>query len=453
MKAGAYLASNFPAMRLRRQWYILLPLTLSALGGVLGYHAVPMRYKSEALLQVVSPATAAEPAKGLSDSRVAAIEAQIFSDSRLQQLIDDFGLYPPRDNLASPKDTVETMRSNIAVTARGADASFSVAYTGGDPETVQKVTQRLAALCVEADPLDRESLAETTNQVLDSQLQHAKDSLIEQERKLEDYQRKHRGVQPSSELQSTLQVLQATEKQLRATRESMSRARARRQTLEQQIAQADGQTAAVAEPSLDGAAPGSGRPVQPGTQDGAPSVYSDASGAHEPVPLSRHALRLELQAVNAQLETSRAQQALLQKRMADTRTKVETLRVRELELQTLMRHRATLEDTYSTLLGKRAGARSSRGLAETQGRTAFRIQRPASRPERPHNEPKRLAAMLAGTVFGFGSGIVVLGLLGRRGSTFQDADDVVRLLSLPVLGLIPLVHSRVDDSGHVGPDS
>ena len=75
----------------------------------------------------------------------------------------------------------------------GKESSFRLTYVNPDPEIAQKVTQRLAALFIDENLRDRENLADRTSSFLGSQLQDAKQRLIEQEKKLEEYRRRYAG--------------------------------------------------------------------------------------------------------------------------------------------------------------------------------------------------------------------------------------------------------------------
>jgi capsular polysaccharide biosynthesis protein len=67
----------------------------------------------------------------------------------------------------------------------------------------------------------------------------------------------------------------------------------------------------------------------------------------------------------------------------------------------------------------------------------FRILDSASLPERPHNQNQRLGLLVGGPIAGLALALLLLGFLEYRDSTFACEDDVLRVLSLPVLALIP----------------
>ena len=120
-------------------------------------------------------------------------------------------------------------------------------YVSSDPQTAQKVAARLASLYIEENLRDRENLAEETNLFLESQLNEAKERLIEHEKKLEAYRRRYAGELPS-QLDSNLQAIQNAQLQLQSVSESINRARERRLLIERQIADAETFPALVTAP-------------------------------------------------------------------------------------------------------------------------------------------------------------------------------------------------------------
>jgi hypothetical protein len=60
-------------------------------------------------------------------------------------------------------------------------------------------------------------------------------------------------------------------------------------------------------------------------------------------------------------------------------------------------------------------------------------------PQRPHNEMKRLTMAIGGSLGGLVLGLLLVGSIEYRDSTFKTEDDVMRVLSLPVLALVPIM--------------
>ena len=127
--------------------------------------------------------------------------------------------------------------------------SFRVSYVSDEAEKARKVTERLASLYIEQNLKDRENQADSTSQFLSTQLEEAKQRLIEQEKKLEEYRKSHAGQMPS-QLQGNLQAIQTASLQLQTLNESTNRAQERRLLVERQIA--DTQALSVPVPATVG---------------------------------------------------------------------------------------------------------------------------------------------------------------------------------------------------------
>src|SRR5262249_5539690 len=114
---------------------------------------------------------------------------------------------------------------------------------------------------------------------------------------------------------------------------------------------------------------------------------------------------------------------------------------RESELAELMRDYTTLQATYTNLLQKQEDSKLAANLERRQIGEQFRIIDPASLPERPSNQSKRLMASAAATVPGLARGRGLIAFLEFRDSTFKAEEDVLRVLTLPVLALVPVIAS------------
>ena len=80
---------------------------------------------------------------------------QILSRTRLERLIDEFKLYTQERQQTIMEEIVQHSRENIDVSmfSHGAElGGFRVAFTGEDPRTVMRVTDRFASLFIEEHP-------------------------------------------------------------------------------------------------------------------------------------------------------------------------------------------------------------------------------------------------------------------------------------------------------------
>lgn len=471
----------------RRKWLVILPFTIGLAGGIVGFQRFPEEYRSETLIMVVPQRIPDSYVKSTItatvEDRLSSISDQILSRSRLERIITDFDLYKEARQTEVMEDVVQKMRSDIKPTLVGSkESAFRISYVSKDPRTAQKVTERLASLYIEENLRDRENLAESTNQFLESELEDAKRRLVDHEKKLEEYRRSHAGQLPS-QLQSNLQAIQNAQMQLQAVSESINRARERRLLLERQVA--DAQTLAIPSPVSTSTTGSPDTPTAPQQLETAqsrldlyrlrytpdhPDVKSlqrtiaelqakvdeearkpQTATTDKPVS-SAEALRqkrirdlqADIEILDRQVLTAQAEETRLKSMIADYQAKVDVLPTRESELVELTRDYATLQETYSSLLKKREDSKLSANLERRQIGEQFRILDPASLPERPSNQKQRLMVLAGGVFGGLAVGLCLIGFLEYRDSSFKSEEDVLRVLTLPVLALVPVMISESD---------
>ncbi len=97
---------------------------------------------------------------------------------------------------------------------------------------------------------------------------------------------------------------------------------------------------------------------------------------------------------------------------------MDVLPSRESELVELTRDYSTLQAAYSSLLTKREDSMIAANLERRQIGEQFRIVDAASTPERPFNQRQRLGVMVSGAAAGLVLGLLLVGLLEFRDSSF-----------------------------------
>ncbi len=222
----------------RRRWQIIVPFLLVAGGAIRYAQTLPDRYRSETVILIVPQRVPESYVHSTVTSRIEdrlrSINQQIMSRTRLEPIIQTLNLYPGLMKNGLVEDAVARMRLDADVQVVKGDA-FRVSFIANEPRTAMKVTQQLASLFIDENLKDREVLAEDTNQFLDSQLDNAKQRLIEHEKKLEEYRKRYAGQLPT-QVQSNLQVIQNAQMQIQSINDSIGRDRDRRLMLERQVA-------------------------------------------------------------------------------------------------------------------------------------------------------------------------------------------------------------------------
>jgi len=470
---------------LRRGWLIVLPFAIGVAAAPVISRFVPKLFRSETLITVIPQRVPDSYVKSTVttkiEDRLPSINSVILSRSRLERTISDFNLYAGQRAGGIMEDIVQRMRADITVKLEGPE-SFRVSYVSRDPQTAQKVTARLASLYIEENLRDRENLAEETNQFLESQLNDAKERLIEHEKKLEAYRRQYSGQLPT-QLASNLQTIQNAQLQLGTVNDALNRLRERRLLIEHQIA--DAQALPAGTPVTTGAGEQAAslttaqqleraerqletfrltyKPNHPDIRTIERTIRElQARLAEEqqhpeeaapertasPTEQARQKRLRELQGdmdiIDRQIAANQADETALKQRMSEYQGNVDALPTRESELVELTRDYGTLQTAYQNLLTKREDSKVAANLERRQIGEQFRILDPASLPERPYNQLQRLGIIGAGAIVGLLFGLVVVAWLEFRDSSFKREDDVVRTLSLPVLALVPIMASERD---------
>jgi len=484
--ARTYTLDEILSLIARRRWLILVPFALGVAAAPLLDRYAPERYRSDALILVIPQRVPDSYVKATVsqsvEERLPSITDQILSRSRLERIIQELDLYKAERSREVMENVVQMMRDDVITSAVGkAVNSFRVSYVSHNAETARKVTERLASLYIEQNLRDRENQADSTSQFLATQLEEAKRRLIEQEKKLEDYRKGHAGQLPT-QLQGNLQAIQNANLQLQSLNESTNRAQERRLLIERQIA--DTQAVPLPPAPLPLATPEAPAPASTAQQldlararlasflqrytPDHPEVVSlertiadlvvrlesetptsvTQAVPEKPITAAEAAqrkrildLQAELAVIDHQLTANRAEEANLKQTIVAYQARVDILPTRESELVELTRDYSTLQTAYVNLLTKREDSVIAANLERRQIGEQFKLLDVASLPERPYNRVQRLGVMASGAAAGFVLGLLVVWGLEYRDPSFRREEEVLKVLSLPVLALIPVMSS------------
>jgi len=469
----------------RRRWLLFMPLVVCTLSALVAAKFLPNRYKSETLIMLLPQRIPDSYVKttitAKIEDRLATLESQILSRSRLERIILDLDLYRKLRERLPMEDVVQRMRADIAIKIEGKE-SFRVSYVSDSPTIAQNTTDRLASLFIEENLRDRENQAEDTNQFLDSQLQDARRRLIEQEKKLEEYRRRYSGQLPS-QATTNLQAVQNLQLQLQTLDEATDRARERRLLLERQVADLE-----TPDPLSPGALPAlspegaletvgqqldtararlrllltRAKPDHPDVKmlqrnirdlelrqqveandPGAVAVQRPATAAEGARQKRIRDLKAELQVIDREIQDKQLQEKHIRGEIGEYQVKLEAMPSRESDLVELTRDYTTLQTSYQSLLAKREESKLAANLERRNIGEQFKVLDPARAPERPFS-PNRPLITGIGSVAGLLIGAALILLVEYRDSTLAGEDDVVRLFQLPVLALVPVMMSADD---------
>src|SRR6266481_5488363 len=236
MVRNGELAAEDAKRVLRRYWWIL-PITVVGCGTIALSLAMvlPKRYTSQTLILVQQPSVPSDIVKPVVtedlNHRLASMQGQILSRTRLEPIIDKFGLYPEVHGKVHIEDLVERLRASIGVTPLASMPGtqnqslpgFYVSVTFNNPQLGQQICTEITSMFMEQNAHALEQQAARTTSFLSQQLDEAKTKLDAQDAKLAQFKRQYLGSLPEEE-QTNLNILTGMNTQLEANTQALSRA-------------------------------------------------------------------------------------------------------------------------------------------------------------------------------------------------------------------------------------
>ncbi|MCI0545920.1 MAG: Wzz/FepE/Etk N-terminal domain-containing protein [Candidatus Rokubacteria bacterium] len=455
----------------RRKWIALVAFLVpfSALMSTIAF--LPKIYRSTATVLVERQQVPESFVKATVTSelqtRLDTISQEILSRSRLQGVIERFGLYPEARSRVAPDDLVIRMRRDIQVRLeeggpKGATVAFAVSYTGRDPETAAQVANTLASAYVEENLKVRERQAAGTAEFLRAQLAEMKNKLDVQERQVSEFKRRNVGGLPQ-QIDANLSTLERLNSQLRLNSDSQTRVLERQQALRRQLAEGG--------PIVLG--PGGGpdnlatrlaqlkqqlTELQTQYSEKYPDVIRTkneiavlerqmAAADKKPPPAPRETpstdpyvgrARQALAEVEAELRVLHGEEQRLRQAIGTYQGRVESTPVREQEYQELSRDYETTREMYRSLLTKYGEAQIAESMEQRQKGEQFRILDPAL-PMRAPAAPKRLPLSVLALALSLGLAALAVVVMETLDTSFHSVDELRRFTSVAVLASIPVV--------------
>lgn len=464
---------------IRRRWWLLGPFfTL----GLLGYsiaQVLPLEYRSEALIivdQQKVPEQYVTPNVLITlQRRLDAMTQQILSRTRLQQFIEDLGLYKKERQRKPMDDLLDLMRSRISIElvqtpGRKDDLTgFRIHFTDQDPYIAQRVTGDLTSLFIEQNVRERTQQSLGTTAFLENELEQSRKDLADVEERVRRYKLNHLGQLPEQQ-QSNLQILSSIQAQLQANSAALDRAEQQRTYLESMRAQLEAGRAfqkAVDENGATAASPASSSlsaveatladlwkqlHVAGGKfTDKHPEVLrlkkeiADWEAAaqrtrSERMPLAE--IDSKLKAVQTELESGKREGGELRARIREMQNRLNMTPVREQELAGVTRQYESARTHYQSLLQKKMGSELASNLEQRQGGEQFRLLDPANLPRHP--EPGQLKVIIMGWALGAVLGIALLIAKEALDTTIHRDSDLEHGDLVDVLVRIPSLTTAQD---------
>ena len=467
------------AKRIFRNYWWILPIAVIGCGtlSLLVATLLPKRYTSETLVLVDQPTVPTEFVKPVVtedlNHRLASMQEQILSRTRLQPIIEKFGLYPADRGRVHIEGLVEKLQTAVKVkpmdSMPGTGNSlpgFYVDVTFDNPQTAQQICTEITSMFMQQNTREREQQAVQTTTFLSGQLEEAKKKLDDQDQKLAAFKRQYLGSLPEEE-QTNLNLLTGMNAQLEANVQAISRAQQDKTFNESLLTQQENSATtlgAVGQNNSDtpeqqlnaledqlASLQARYTPEHPDVvklrnqveeykrrMAAAPKVNHDSVAIPKTDSYQVQQLRAKLRQDDQNIADLTKRQAQIQEQITQLQGRLQASPVVEQQLKEITRNYQTAQDFYNELLKKRQQSAMATDLEHQQESEQFRVLDPPSLPDQP-SFPKRSYFGGGGLAVGVGLALAVMYLIALLDKSMHTERDVEVCLNLPVLATVPLL--------------
>jgi polysaccharide chain length determinant protein (PEP-CTERM system associated) len=475
---------DYLAILRRRRWLIIIAAILGAPAGYILSLVLPKCYTSHTVILVEPPTVPDSYVKPVVsedlNQRLASMKEQILSRTRLQHLIEEFGLYKKGAMRVPMEELVERLRKSITVTPlspmdgiRSAELpGFSVDVTMGEARLAQQICTEITAMFMEHNLHARQQQAEDTTQFLAQQLEEAKVKLNDQDAKLAAFQSRYIGELPEDE-KTNLTLLMGMNPRVEAATQALNQAQQDKAFTESLLSQQLTASKSSME-SKDFLTPEQQlqdlqnklHSLQGHYTENHPDIVrlksdiaelqqklEDAS-AHDQAqpnyqneqrvrvainePPEMRQLRARLQQIDLTIGQRAREREELQRQIKILETRIQSSPMIQREFKDLTREHQTSLDFYNDLLKKRNESQMATDLDRRQQGEQFRVLDPPIVPEKP-SFPNRPLFGLGGLGAGLVLGLVMAQIFELRDKSMWTKEDVEFYLRVSPLALIPSV--------------
>ncbi|HVI09875.1 MAG TPA: Wzz/FepE/Etk N-terminal domain-containing protein [Candidatus Binatia bacterium] len=240
-----YTFHDYKRLLQRRAWMIATVTLLVACVTAVVAFRMPSIYQASTTIMVdpgkVPESYVKSTATIDANQRLALLQEQILSTTKLGQVVDEFSLYPGMRKTASMDEIVAHMRKDIsvkpAVFAGGVRElqAFEVSYISPNRTVVAQVTNRLASLFIEENMKVREQQVAGTADFFEREIQTAKQDLADKAQKLAQLRSRYFAELPESQ-NVHIQALTSLQMEVRSEMDAASRAEHQKMYLQSVLA-------------------------------------------------------------------------------------------------------------------------------------------------------------------------------------------------------------------------
>ena len=447
----------------RRKWLFIIPVLLGTCIGIIVSLSLPSYYRSTTFILVEQrrvPEAYVGPNDAINEKELSNINEQITSRTRLEDIIKKFNLYQDAGKGSSMPAVVARMKKDIEIKiGERSRNTFSISYTGRDPNTTMEVTNALASSIIEESLKAREQIAEGTSEFLENELEKAKQALEKQENAVRKFKEANMGKLPE-QLDANLRTLDRLQLELQSVRQDALRNVmgtspsplantlpdiSLEAELERRKADLSNLLSIYTENYPDVIT----------SRNRIKEIEAQLTNRSETGSLKKEGLSEQkpntgalentanLTATTYQAPTPRQREAEILKKIKEYEKRIEGVPANEQKWLDIRRDYDISLKNYQTLLEKKLNARLAENLVKRQKGDQFKIIDPANLPEEPY-KPNRLRIALMGVIIGTGIGAGFILLLEFLNPAFNKPEDFADILTQPVLATIPVFSVNID---------
>ena len=485
---------DYLAMLRRRGKVILIPVLLAPLAGLLISYFFTPKYTSQSLVLVEGQKVPESIVQSVVTedltARVATLQQQVLSQSRLQPMVERLGLAKAGPSM---DDKIDEIRQNMTVEPVVTDLAqiggkkpkpgqsspvpgFYVNYTAPNQREAQQICNELTSLMLEENLKSRQDVARGTTDLLSKGIEDAKRTLDDLDAKLAAFKRQYVGQLPG-DAENNLKILMGLNSQLEANTQTLNRAQQDKaytesllaqqlsawhssqsannpQTLEKQLSDLQSQLlqlqarytndhpdviktkADIAEVKKK-LAELNNAPVT--------EANTDKASASEPPEIRQ--LRLQVHQYSDMLSAATRDQKRLQQEIASYQGKVALSPAIEEQYKQLARDYDNAQKNYQALLADKDKSDLALKMEQQQQGEQMHLLNPASLPDSP-SFPNRLLFAGGGLGAGLALGMGLALWLELRDKSIRTEADAEAALELPMLVAIPWVGKGAETNGN-----
>jgi polysaccharide chain length determinant protein (PEP-CTERM system associated) len=472
----------------RRIWLIIVPAIVLSGAAYLVSLKLPKKYESKTTVLVEGQRVSSDLVKPLEtgdpNEKLASMKEQIMSNSRLQPIVERFGLFNDRD-LSIEERVTELQKvigvdpfSQMAGTRSNSLPGFHITVTLSDPLLAQQVCGEITSMFVEEDIKGREREGVNATDFMGEQVEAARMKMNEQDQKLAQFKQQYLGALPDQEA-ANLNLLTGITTQIDAVNQALAREESNKGLFEAELAtklsewkatRAQGVTSPATLDLQLKAKEDDLVKLQDKFTDDWPAVKAKkqeiedlkkkiAIAAATPAPVEKkdkpdtaanafviepeaiQQLRARIKGSELTIQDDERKQAALLAQFKLYQSRVQSSPLVEQKYTELTRDSKVATDDYNDLLKKSDAAQMSVALQRRQQGEQFKLLDPAGYPDHP-TFPNPMLFTAGGFAGGLFLGVALALLLELGDRSLRTESDVETLLKLPILAMVPVVEKQ-----------